>query len=78
MAHVFADLALAGRDAVLPLHEAIDVADEVGRALPTGLLCTGKGGAAAAPAAQKRAVAFREWFVQTEKDGAVRPPGNLI
>ena len=25
MAHVFADLALAGRDAVLPLHEVIDV-----------------------------------------------------
>ena len=27
MAHVFADLALAGHEAVLPLHEAIDVAD---------------------------------------------------
>ena len=26
MAHVFADLALAGRDAILPLHEVIDVA----------------------------------------------------
>ena len=26
-AHVFADLALAGHEAVLPLHEAIDVAD---------------------------------------------------
>ena len=36
MAHVFADLALAGHHAVLPLHEAIDVADEVGRGLPPG------------------------------------------
>ena len=32
MAHVFADLALAGHEAVLPLHEAIDVADAIGRA----------------------------------------------
>jgi L-serine dehydratase len=78
MAHVFADLALAGRDAVLPLHEAIDVADEVGRGLPEGLRCTGRAGAAATPSGQKRALAFREWFGQTERDGAARPPGNLI
>ena len=78
MAHVFADLALAGRDAVLPLHEAIDVADQVGRSLPAGLLCTGKAGAPQAPSGRKRALAFAEWFSETEKDGTVRPPGNLI
>jgi L-serine dehydratase len=78
MAHVFADLALAGRDAVLPLHEAIDVADEVGRGLPDGLLCTGRAGAAAAPSARKRALAFWEWFEKAQREGAVRPPGNLI
>jgi L-serine dehydratase len=78
MAHIFADLALAGRDAVLPLHEAIDVADEVGRGLPEGLRCTGRSGAAATPSGQRRALAFREWFEQTERDGASRPPANLI
>ena len=54
MAHVFADLALAGHEAVLPLHEAIDVADRNGRALPPELLCTSEGGCCAAPAAQAR------------------------
>lgn len=44
MASVFADLALAGRQAVLPLHEAIDVMDAVGR----------RGGRASRPAASLR------------------------
>jgi L-serine dehydratase len=78
MAHIFADLALAGRDAVLPLHEVLDVADEVGRGLPAGLLCTGRAGAAATPAARRKAIAFREWFEETARVGAVMPPGNLI
>jgi MFS family permease len=38
--------------AVLPLHEAIDVADRIGRALPPELLCTSEGGCCLAPAAQ--------------------------
>jgi L-serine dehydratase len=78
MAHVFADLALAGRDAILPLHEVIDVADQVGRSLPPGLLCTGRAGAAATPTAQRKAIAFREWFDMTVREGIRRPPGNLI
>lgn len=78
MASVFADLALAGRQAVLPLHEAIDVMDAVGRKLPGELLCTSLGGAAAAPAALKQALEYRAWYEQTEKDGTLRPPGNLI
>jgi L-serine dehydratase len=78
MAHVFADLALAGRDAVLPLHEAIDVADQVGRSLPSGLLCTGGAGAPVSPAGRARTIAFRKWFSESEKNGRVRPPGNLI
>jgi L-serine dehydratase len=76
MAHVFADLALAGRDAILPLHEAIDVADRVGRALPPELLCTSQGGACTAPAARKQAEAYRMWCEET--DPADMPPGNLI
>lgn len=78
MASVFADLALAGRQAVLPLHEAIDVMDAVGRKLPGELLCTSLGGAAAAPAALRQALEYRTWYEQTEKEGTPRPPGNLI
>ena len=58
MASVFADLALAGRQAVLSLHEAIDVMDTIGRELPVELLCTSKGGAAAAPAALRQALEY--------------------
>ncbi len=75
-AHVFADLALAGHEAVLPLHEAIDVADAIGRALPPELLCTSEGGCCAAPAAQARRAAYRRWFDESRPED--RPPGNLI
>jgi L-serine dehydratase len=78
LASVFADLALARRDAVLPLHEAIDVADAVGRQLPVELLCTSRGGACSAPAARRQAAAFRVWYEQTQVEGIQRPPGNLI
>jgi L-serine dehydratase len=76
MAHVFADMALAGHEAVLPLHEAIDVVDVVGRALPPELLCTSEGGCCAAPAAQARRAAYRRWFDESRPED--RPPGNLI
>jgi L-serine dehydratase len=76
MAHVFADLALAGHSAVLPLHEAIDVADSVGRALPPSLLCTSEGGACAAPTARTLREEFRRWFDETPPQE--RPPGSLI
>jgi L-serine dehydratase len=76
MAHVFADLALAGREAVLPLHEAIDVADRVGRALPPELLCTSRGGACTAPAAQRQMEAYEAWCAETPAEDM--PPGNLI
>jgi len=78
MAPIFADLALSGRQAVLPMHEAIDVANDVGRRLPSELLCTSLGGSAAAPTARKQAAAYRAWYEQTEKDCTMRPPGNLI
>jgi L-serine dehydratase len=76
MAHVFADLALAGHGAVLLLHEAIDVADAVGRSLPAELLCTSKGGACATPTAQRCAEAYRSWYEASRPED--RPPGNLI
>ena len=76
MAHVFADMALAGHDAVLPLHEAIDTADALGRRLPPELLCTSAGGGCAAPAAWERRRAYARWFKETPPQD--RPPGNLI
>jgi L-serine dehydratase len=76
MAHVFADLALAGHEAVLPLHEALDVADAIGRTLPPGLLCTSEGGACAAPSAQRCREAYGHWFDESRPED--RPPGNLI
>jgi L-serine dehydratase len=76
MAHVFADMAIAGHDAVLPLHEAIDVADAIGRRLPPELLCTSDGGACAAPSAQERRGAYSRWSRETPPQE--RPPGNLI
>jgi L-serine dehydratase len=75
-AHVFADLALAGHEAVLPLHEALDVADRIGRALPSELKCTSEGGCCTAPAAQARRAAYRRWFEESRPED--RPPGNLI
>jgi L-serine dehydratase len=75
-AHVFADLALAGHEAVLPLHEALDVADRIGRALPPELKCTSEGGCCTAPAAQARRAAYRRWFDESRPEE--RPPGNLI
>ncbi len=75
-AHVFADLALAGHEAVLPLHEAIDVADGIGRALPPELLCTSEGGCCASPAARTRRAEYRRWFDESRPED--RPPGNLI
>jgi L-serine dehydratase len=76
MAHVFADMARAGHRAVLPLHEAIDVADAVGRALPPELKCTAEGGACAAPTARRVRVEYERWFDESRPED--RPPGNLI
>ena len=76
MAHVFADLAMAGHEAVLPLHEAIDVADAIGRSLPPELLCTSAGGACAAPAAQACRADFERWFAESKPED--RPPATLI
>ena len=76
MAHVFADLAMAGHEAVLPLHEAIDVADRIGRSLPPELLCTSAGGACAAPAARACRADFERWFADSRPED--RPPATLI
>jgi L-serine dehydratase len=76
MAHVFADIAMAGHSAVLPLHEAFDMLDAVGRSLPPELLCTARGGACATPTARAVGEQYRRWVEQTPP--GERPPGNLI
>jgi L-serine dehydratase len=55
---VFSELALAGSDAVLPFHEALDAAARVGRSLPSELRCTSKGGCCTTPTGQRQAAAF--------------------
>ena len=64
----FADLALAGADATLPFHEALDAADRVGRALSPDLKCTSRGGCCATPTGRRLAEQFRSW------SQAGRPP----
>jgi L-serine deaminase len=57
----FADLALAGSDAVLPFHEALDAAYALGRELPASLRCTAVGGCCATPTARRLVADFDEW-----------------
>ncbi len=47
-----ANMALAGFDQVVPLDEAIEAFDQVGRMLPAELRCTGKGGLSLTPASR--------------------------
>ncbi len=64
MSIVFAQWALAGQDPVLPFHEVVDVADQIGRGLSSDLLCTARGGHCAAPTAQCLSARFRQWHQQ--------------
>ena len=57
----FSDLALSGRESLLPFHEVVDQADIIGRNLPKGLRCTSIGGLCAAPTALKRKREFSAW-----------------
>lgn len=64
MAIVFADLALSGKDAVLPFHEVVDEADRLGRKMPSGLLCTSRGGLCMAPAARRCKKEFEDYYTE--------------
>ena len=61
MSIVYAQWALADQDPVLPFHEVLDVADNIGRNLSGDLLCTARGGHCAAPTARALSCKFREW-----------------
>jgi L-serine dehydratase len=66
MAIIFADVALSGKDAVLPYHEVVDAADRIGRQLPPDLLCTSRGGCCGVPSGEKCMEEFKAWRKRTE------------
>jgi L-serine dehydratase len=47
------NMALAGYEHLVPFDEVVDAMDEVGKAIPRELCCTGLGGLATTPTAQK-------------------------
>lgn len=61
MAITFSDVALSGKDAVLPLHEVLGAADRIGRGMPRGLLCTSKGGSCDTDTGRRCAEMFQTW-----------------
>lgn len=69
LAITFADLALSGRDCVVPFHEVVDVAHRVGTALPDDLKCTSRGGMCTAPSAKKIREKFEVWHKTQEGQG---------
>lgn len=67
MAITFSDVALSGKNAALPLHEAIDAADQIGRAMPKELRCTSKGGCCDTTTGRKYAKMFQAWRTNETK-----------
>ena len=53
MAVVYADLALAGAQAVIPYDEMVQALDRVGKGMPPELLCTSRGGCCTTPTAKR-------------------------
>ncbi len=65
MAITFSDVALSGKDAVLPLHEVLCVADRIGREMPRDLRCTSKGGCCETDTGRRCAEMFRAWRLKS-------------
>lgn len=61
MALTFSDISRSGRDAVFPFHEVLQVADTMGRLLPTTCRGSDKGGHCISPTGKRCIAAFREW-----------------
>jgi L-serine dehydratase len=73
MAVVFADLALAGVDAVIPYDEMLQAIDTLGRNMPSELLCTSSGGCCVTPAAKRCEREYRQHFL-----GKEQPPDSYF
>jgi L-serine dehydratase len=61
MAVVYADLALAGCQAIIPYDELLAALNRLGKKMPSELLCTSKGGTCLTPAAKRCAGEFKAW-----------------
>lgn len=61
MAVVYADLALAGCQAIIPYDELLIALNQLGKNMPSELLCTSKGGSCLTPAAKRCAGEFKAW-----------------
>ncbi len=62
MSVVYADMSLAGFDAVLPYHEVFDVAAKAGERYAAEMVCHSYGACCtAAPTAKKQALKFNQW-----------------
>lgn len=61
MAITFSDVALSGRNAVIPLHEVVDEADAMGKQMPSGLKCTSCGGLCETPTGKRCRQEFEQW-----------------
>ncbi|MDF2510189.1 MAG: hypothetical protein K0S04_55 [Herbinix sp.] len=60
LAVVYADLALAGSQAVIPYDEMVQALDLVGKGMPPELLCTSKGGCCTTPTAKRCEEEFKK------------------
>jgi len=61
MSITFADIALSGKNAVLPFHEVVDEADKMARDMPSSLKCTSCGGMCETPTGKECKRAFDEY-----------------
>lgn len=61
MSIVFSDIALSGRDSVIPFHEVIDTSDKMGREMPQKYKCTSVGGICETAAGKNCRKKFDAW-----------------
>lgn len=61
MAITFSDIALSGRDPVIPFHEVVDEADTMGKQMPGALKCTSCGGLCETPTGKQCRQKFEQW-----------------
>lgn len=66
MAITFSDLALSGRQGVIPFHEVVDAVAEMGKKMPADLKCTSQGGLCDTPCGKRCRKEFEKWRTSLE------------
>ena len=61
MSITFSDIALSGRNAVIPFHEVVDEADKLGKQMSDSLKCTSVGGLCETPSGRRCRNCFEKW-----------------